>query len=133
MDVHATPTWYNLLGGGGGGVLSQFLSFRYFPYFSIVNTHVSYWISRLYLKGVAAAELRQHLSNRDVSKNNRYFCEIENFAYGEINERGLCAENVHIRGLPLVSTVPVDDIAPSGTMPLALHNADDKFTHAFPN
>ena len=35
-------------------------------FFSIVKPHVSYWISRLYLAGVAAAQLRWHLSNMDV-------------------------------------------------------------------
>ena len=56
--------------------------------FSIVKTHVSYWISRLYLTGVAAAQLWWHLSDMMWFKeSNRYFCKIENFAYGEINER----------------------------------------------
>ena len=42
--------------GQGWGLLSQFPPFRYFPiFFSIVKPHVSYWISRLYLAGVAAA------------------------------------------------------------------------------
>ena len=34
--------------------------------FSIAKTHVSYWISRLYLTGVAAAQLRWHLSKINV-------------------------------------------------------------------
>ena len=34
--------------------------------FSIAKTRVSYWISRLYLTGVAAAQLRWHLSNINV-------------------------------------------------------------------
>ena len=34
--------------------------------FSIAKTHVCYWISRLYLTGVAAAQLRWHLSNINV-------------------------------------------------------------------
>ena len=32
----------------------------------IFKTHISYWISRLYLTGVAAAQLRWHLSNINV-------------------------------------------------------------------
>ena len=35
-------------------------------FFSGVRTHVSYWISRLYLTGVAVAQLRGHLSNIHV-------------------------------------------------------------------
>ena len=65
----------------GGGYLANFLG--------IVKTHVRYWISRLYLAGISAAELRWYLSIMKVIKKkyNRYFCKIENFAYGEINER----------------------------------------------
>ena len=48
----------------GWGLLRQFPPFREF--FSIVKTNVSYWISRLYLAGVAAAQLRWHLSNMNV-------------------------------------------------------------------
>ena len=35
-------------------------------FFSIVETCVSYWISYLYLTGVAAAQLQWHLSNINV-------------------------------------------------------------------
>ena len=35
-------------------------------FFSIIKTHLSYWIPRLYLTGVAAAQLRWHLSNIKV-------------------------------------------------------------------
>ena len=34
--------------------------------FNIVKTHVRYWISRLYLTGDAAAQLRWHMSNINV-------------------------------------------------------------------
>ena len=73
----------------GVGVTKPFSSVPLFSYFlSIVNTHVSYWISRLYLTGVAAAQLRWHLSNMNVIQiSNRHFGEIENFAHREINER----------------------------------------------
>ena len=33
---------------------------------SIIKTHFSYWISRLYLAGVDAAQLRWHLTNMNV-------------------------------------------------------------------
>ena len=35
-------------------------------FFRTAKTHVSYWISRLYLAGIAAAQLRWHLSNMNV-------------------------------------------------------------------
>ena len=38
----------------------------FFRYFSIVKTEVSYRIARLYLTGVAVAQLRWHLSNMNV-------------------------------------------------------------------
>ena len=34
--------------------------------FNIVKKHIMYWISRLYLAGVAAAQLRWHLLNMNV-------------------------------------------------------------------
>ena len=34
--------------------------------FNIVKAHIVYWISRLYLAGVAAAQLRWHLPNMNV-------------------------------------------------------------------
>ena len=59
--------WYGRFTPQGWGLLSQFPPFRYFlSFFSVVRTHVSYWISRLYLTGVAAAQLRGHLSNIHV-------------------------------------------------------------------
>ena len=51
----------------GVGVTKPIFSVPLFSTFSvIVKTSVSYWISRLYLAGVAAAQLRQHLSNMNV-------------------------------------------------------------------
>ena len=62
--------WSNSMlvkGALGWGLLSQFPPFRYFPiFFRIIKTHLPYWISRLYLTGVSAAELRWHLSNMNV-------------------------------------------------------------------
>ena len=51
----------------GVGVTKPISSVPLFSeFFSIIKTHVSYWISRLYLTGVAAAQLRWHLSNINV-------------------------------------------------------------------
>ena len=65
----------------GWGLLSQFPQCRYYFFFSILKTHVSYWISPLYFTGVTAAELRWHLSNMNVIKiiyhvllQDRKFC-----------------------------------------------------------
>ena len=54
-------------GMSGLGVTKPIFSVPLFSTFSvIVKTNVSYWISRLYLAGVAAAQLRWHLSNMNV-------------------------------------------------------------------
>ena len=50
-----------------------------------MNTHTSYWISRLYLTSVTAAQLSQIW--KWCKESNRCFCKIENLAYVEINER----------------------------------------------
>ena len=51
----------------GVGVTKRIFSIPLFSTFSvIVKANVSYWISRLYLVGVAAAQLRWHLSNMNV-------------------------------------------------------------------
>ena len=61
----------------------------FFSFFSIVKTHIRYWISCLYLTGITAAELRWYLSDMNVIReSHRYFCMIENFAYGAINSLG---------------------------------------------
>ena len=53
----------------GWGLLSQFSPSRYFPNFStFFKTHVRYWIARLYLTGIATAQLRWYLSNMKVIK-----------------------------------------------------------------
>ena len=50
-----------------GGVTKPISSIPlFFKIFSIVKTHVSYWISRLYLTGVPVAQLRWHMSNINV-------------------------------------------------------------------
>ena len=75
--------------GPGVGAITQISSVLLFSeYFSIVKIHVSYLISRLYLTGVAAAQMRLYLSNVNVIKQfKRYFCKIEKLPYGEINEQ----------------------------------------------
>ena len=51
----------------GDGVTEPISSVPLFSSFcNITNTYISYWISRLYLTGVAAAQLRRHLANMNV-------------------------------------------------------------------
>ena len=73
----------------GLGVTKLIYSVPLFSEFCIiVKTRVSYQISRFYLTGVIATELRWHLLNMNVvKKSQRYFRNIKNFVYGEINER----------------------------------------------
>ena len=54
-----------------------------------METYASYQIPRLYLIGVAAAQLNCDICQIWMwfKEYNRYFGKIENFAYGEINER----------------------------------------------
>ena len=59
--------WLYCLKSPGVGVTKPNSSVPFFSEFcSIVKTHVSYCMSRLYLAGVAAAQLRWHLSNINV-------------------------------------------------------------------
>ena len=79
----------------GWGLLRQFPPSPLFSEFcSTVKSHVGYWISRLYLTGVDAAELWWH---RQLwmwfKESNMHFCKIENFACGEFNERSF--SNLH--------------------------------------
>ena len=81
----------------GWGLLSQFSPFRYFPHFPLLS------------KQTLAIEYRVHiwqvspqLSCGDTCQiwmwfreSNRYFCKLENFAYGEISERSF--SNPHSR------------------------------------
>ena len=58
---------YEIIIKSGVGVTKPIFSVPLFSTFSVsVKTNVSYWISRLYLAGVAAAQLRWHLSNMNV-------------------------------------------------------------------
>ena len=57
----------NYMYGTGVGVTKPISSVPLFSdFFSIIKTHATYWISRLYLTGIAAAQLRWHLSNINV-------------------------------------------------------------------
>ena len=61
------PSVHQLPQVSGVGVTKPIFSVPLFSTFSvIVKTNASYWISRLYLAGVAAAQLRWHLSNINV-------------------------------------------------------------------
>ena len=73
----------------GWGLLSQFPLFRYFPNFS---ASPKYMLANVY--PVHIWQVLTQLSCSDTCQiwmwckwSNRYFCKIENSAYGEINER----------------------------------------------
>ena len=76
-------------GVGGGGLLSHLFRFVIFRIFSIVKTHIRYRISRWYWFGRCrrSSAAVTPVKCKCVSRNR--FCHIENFAYGEINERSL--------------------------------------------
>ena len=93
-------------GDQGWGLLSQFPPFRYFPNFSSLSKHTLTVKYRIYIWQVSP-----QLSCGDTcqiwmwfDESNMYFCEIENFAYGEINERSF--SNPHPR---LAVSVPGTD------------------------
>ena len=50
----------------GWGYLADFLGSVIFQIFHFAKIHVIYWISRWYLTGVTAAQLRWHLSNMNA-------------------------------------------------------------------
>ena len=57
-------------------------------FFSLVETLISYWISRFYATGVVIALWCNTCQIwMWFNDSNSYFCTIENFAYGEINEQ----------------------------------------------
>ena len=67
----------------GWGLLSRFPLFRYFH---IAKIHFSYWILCSYLTGASLCCVDTCQIWTSFKECNRYFCEIENFAYGEIDE-----------------------------------------------
>ena len=73
----------------GWGLLSQFSQFRYFPHFPLlpkqtlaIEYHVYIWQVSPQLSCGDSCQIWMWFR-----ESNRYFCKIENFAYGEINER----------------------------------------------
>ena len=81
----------------GWGLLSQFPPFRYFRNFSALSKHTLDIEHHVYIWQVSP-----QLSCCDtcqvwmwIKESNSYFCEIENFAYGETNERSF--SNPHPR------------------------------------
>ena len=75
--------------GQGWGLLSQFPPFCYFPNFSelwnhtlAIDYHVYIWQVSPQLSCGGTCQIWMWLK-----EFNMYFCKIENFAYGEINER----------------------------------------------
>ena len=87
----------------GWGLLSQFSPFRYFPKFSALSKHTLTVRYRVYIWQVLP-----QLSCWDTcqiwmwfEESNMYFCEIENFAYGEINEQSF--SNPHPKLAPPIT------------------------------
>ena len=90
----------------GWGLLSQFLPFRYFLNFSSLSKHTLAVKYRVYIWQVSP-----QLSCGDTCQiwmwfveSNIYFCKIEYFAYGEINERSF--SNPHPRWCFVTCSVP---------------------------
>ena len=85
----------------GWGLLSQFPPFRYFPIFSALSNHTLAIEYHVYIWQVSP-----QLSCSDTcqiwmwfEESNMCFCQVENFAYGEINEQSF--SNPHPR--PILS------------------------------
>ena len=87
--VHEWWAYRTVLTALGWGLLGQFSRFRYFPNFSSLSKHTLAVKYRVYIWHVSP-----QLSCGDTcqmsmwfEESNMYFCKIENFASGEINER----------------------------------------------
>ena len=94
----------------GWGLLSQFPPFRYFPNFSSLSKHTLTVEYRIYIWQVSP-----QLSCGDTcqiwmwfEESNMYFCETENFAYGEINERSFSNPHPWPEAFPAIA----DEITP---------------------
>ena len=90
----------HIITGMGWGLLSRFPPFRYFPNFSTspkymlaIEYHIHIWQVSLQLSCGDTCQIWMRFK-----ECNRYFCEIENFAYGEIDERSY--SNPHPRTVP---------------------------------
>ena len=73
--------WVEFMHLGGGYYSVPLIS----QFFSIVKTMVTYWITRSYLTGVTAAELRWHLPNMKViNRMKRLFLQIQKLTNAEL-------------------------------------------------
>ena len=99
MCASTTTIWQGLITliVQGWGLLSRFPPFRSFPNFSALSKHTLDIEYHVYIWQVSP-----QLSCGDTcqiwkwfKESNRYFCKIENFANGEINERSF--SNPHPR------------------------------------
>ena len=109
-----SPPSPNHLAVQGWGLLSQFSPFRYFPHFLLLSKqtlaieyHVYIWQVLPQLSCGNTCQIWMWFR-----ESNRYFCKIENFAYGEISERSF--SNPH----PCTVSMGLWDICHSAT----LHN-----------
>ena len=110
----------------GVGVTKPIFSFRYFPHFPLLSKQALAIEYRVYIWQVSP-----QLSCSDACQiwmwfreSNRYFCKIENFAYGEISERSF--SNPHPRadrmnGQFLVYHENKDAINPASIMAMSRH------------
>ena len=102
-----TPWYCGRAPNQGWGLLSQFSSFRYFPYFPLLSKQVLTIEYRVYIWQVSP-----QLSCGDTCQiwlwfreSSRYFCRIENCAYGEISERSFSNPHPWSRTWPLLTVI----------------------------
>ena len=94
--------WLAVVSNLGWELLSQFPPFRYFPNFSSLSKHTLAVEYRVYIWQVSP-----QLSCGDTcqiwmwfEESNMYFCKVENFDYGEINERSFSNPHPWIQSVP---------------------------------
>ena len=99
VDLVVWHCIWGLVVSQGWGLLSQLSPFRYFPHFPLLSKptlaieyHVGIW------------QVSSQRSCGDTCQiwmwfreSNRYFCKIENFAYGEISERSFSNPPAQVR------------------------------------
>ena len=100
----------------GWGLLSQFPPFRYFPNFSALSKHPFVLEYHVYIWQVSP-----QLSCGDscqiwmwLKESNSHFCRIENFGYGEINERSF--SNPHPWWVRISRIAYFDKVLPEVTL-----------------
>ena len=73
----------------GWGLLSQYSTFRYFPHFPLLSKQTLTIEYHVYIWQVSPQPSCGNTCQIWMwfRESNRYFCKIENFAYGEIGER----------------------------------------------